>query len=55
MPEIKNQSATDLKVGKVIQPSDLSASIEPKAESPKAVPKPDAATRSKRAPKSIKP
>jgi hypothetical protein len=33
MPQIKNQSVTSLKVGKIISPSDLAASLEPETTS----------------------
>jgi len=48
MPQIKNQSATDARIGKAVQPSDLPASMESETGSPKAaIAKPAAAQRSK--------
>jgi len=56
MPEIKNQSVTDLKIGKVIQQSDLPTPTGPESAAPKtAASKPAAAERSKQVPKPAKP
>jgi len=56
MPQIKNQSFTDLKIGKAIQPSDLPASTGSEIESPKAAtPKPAAKAGSKRSAQPGKP